>query len=878
MEYWAEVWDELLNIISGNKAELMKNPFVWVFIALAGIGIYALYDVPDKVNKNGLGSVVRQLLQVILDTSSDIINALRSITGFLGVVRLLLFGKLNQKTLQVLINYAIIFMSMASFTTTLAGLWQMVGPVLGAFISFGVQVSILICGIKIANHTDKKRGEAEKVVTVSKYSFDSGLAQMSILQKQSSGSIEQREKAELNEDIGKKNKKFGIGSLKSSMREKSILPFLVLVVSVLVSSSFSYSFMFGEFIIPHLTYDDHFQSIKEVQNIILEYSEELNQYRTDLVEILTLYNDNVEEWMDLKENSPYIQLEREKRLLNEIDELKDDRERALLEYYETEENSSERNVAEERIDDLESQIGDKERELGIVQEDLYEDTVGNNRRMAYESITVLTDFYANPGEISEEKEKELRQNFSYLQQSEAAFQNNAVSGWEKGLDDAGRTELINAFENYMSLSKFLEEQGGGRISFTEVQDKMNIDYSEDFSSDDYQNATNDVLIEMINKLNSIPILTPVENVWSESIVQAPPQTKYIDTINDLYRDNSGNVLVLERAAKKLWEWRKDRGTGKLVFILALLAVIFDSLIVALTMFRERKYSFANNAELQRLLGILFIDDSISRESERQKRSQSLCLTLGFALGILIFTIYQVGGYSKKNSFEQNTFSLICFIAIGLIVGMIIYKAYCKIYNKLHAWEQESIFHQWKEIFLPNEESEKRLKEKCEQIKCNEIKVSMPQGMDDIENLLAFWMSALGRRLFLSYFYPGFVMLFGEMEMKKCIRTSIVRELREGKYTDKETWIEKINLPCLSEHKVAEAGAKVEFSILKRKHLVEFAFENEKERVREEGYYILTERFWYLLYDAILLRIAEGRITEHDIEEELWDDADEEEQI
>ncbi|MCM1500810.1 MAG: hypothetical protein NC124_20320, partial [Clostridium sp.] len=161
-DYLANAWEELLDLLKDNQQTIFQNPLVWIVIGLSAVGIYGLYDVPKKTSMNSLGNVVRKIIQTLLDTTSDIINALGSLTGFLKVVESLLFGRLNKKTLSILSNYAIIFLSMASFMTTFSGLNVVLHWVIAAFVSFGIQVSILIFGIKISGYTQKLKENKRK--------------------------------------------------------------------------------------------------------------------------------------------------------------------------------------------------------------------------------------------------------------------------------------------------------------------------------------------------------------------------------------------------------------------------------------------------------------------------------------------------------------------------------------------------------------------------------------------------------------------------------------------------------------------------------------------------------------------------------------------
>ena len=110
-----------------------------------------------------------------------------------------------------------------------------------------------------------------------------------------------------------------------------------------------------------------------------------------------------------------------------------------------------------------------------------------------------------------------------------------------------------------------------------------------------------------------------------------------------------------------------------------------------------------------------------------------------------------------------------------------------------------------------------------------------------------------------------------LDMKECYK--VIWTMKKKKPANINYKSEKIMLPCLCERDVEEFEMKAQFAILLSRKIISFDYiDNDKK----EGYFILTERFWNLLYDAVLMRVVGGRLNEYDIEEELQDYGEEEE--
>ena len=132
------------NSISTQVETVVTQPVFWVMLfLLLGCLVLTYGATAHHRLSSSIINTIRQFGAFLIDTFNSIVQALRSLFGFLDVLRLLFFGHLGRSTLYVLTNYAIIFLSMASFATTLQGLYSLIGW-MGILVSFGIQVLELV--------------------------------------------------------------------------------------------------------------------------------------------------------------------------------------------------------------------------------------------------------------------------------------------------------------------------------------------------------------------------------------------------------------------------------------------------------------------------------------------------------------------------------------------------------------------------------------------------------------------------------------------------------------------------------------------------------------------------------------------------------------
>lgn len=931
----SEIFDSFNNItdfILSNRNDLIKNPLTWIVLGIILAGIYALFDVSEKTRQNGFGNVMRQLLQIILDVTSDLLDLLRSLAGFLQVLQTLLFGKLGKRTLHILTNYAIVYLSAASFITTFSGLQKVLDLPIAMFVSFGIQVSILICSVELQkNFMGEDSNNASK--TVYKYLFeDNALQSYSFSEKTYLYSIEEEIETEKEKNNNKnaqatpntkvsidiqkntvitgiKDSKDSAGTndstvttgpskfskflrflnIKNKKIGRMIILGLLIMVSVLFSSFFSYLFMFEKFVEGNLVYDDHFRTMMVTHEIIEEYSRELNRYRADVVEILEQYNDVVEERLNLQEDNPLRQKE---EFDNTINDLKEQKSICTAEIEEVEQAITAMEAGTEEYLEALNELREWEDEIVKLDNDIAtketrfsEDNILQSRLQAYNSILKLSNFYANAagiqnssgggqeGEIIQDvsakmTEESLRLAFVELQQAEAGLQNSAEygAGSANRLTEADRIELVNAFESYMSLGRYFSAHESLQVNFQDIEKEINgITYNDEYGNEDYVDKSNVILQTMLSEMNRVPVLGSVRNVWSGRLVSPPGKTEYLERIYGLYRDNNGTVTSFERAINKLFG---RNGEKKLLALeMAVMALVVDGTIIWLTFLRGRKNYKTDIAELRRLLGILFVDDSIDRETVKMRKEQSFCITMGFSAGILCYVLFQMSEIQQNvKPMERGIHFLFCVI-MGVVLGLIAYQLYHMVQGRKKKWENEALYIKWKKIWLDGVRDEKELDRRIDSLRWGRIPEGFQLSKEDIFQVEELWRDEHEQQLLHKYFYTSVNDLFQKMQEKRCVKCIVVWDGQNKIPTNLKCFSEKMILPCLSEEDVDRAGLKPEFCILQSKHIIGFDF------LAGEGFYILTERFWNLLYDTILFRLVGGRIGKYDITEELENESE-----
>lgn len=275
----------------GDKVQgIITEPLFWVMVFLLLCCMVLTYS---GTSQNRLSSSIvntlRQLGSFFIDTFNSIVQACKSLFGFLDVLKLLFFGHLGQSTLYVLTNYAIIFLSMASFATTMQGMFSLISWT-GILVSFGVQVMELVAAMGLILCWVSPKGKLRETVT---YTYCLPDEYQPCDDGKSSGKADemlddeiQKLDGQLESDWEKKNK-FWWGGFR-----RRVLPG-VLLLAYVASVFFSYCYMFNAIVMPEIAYDDYMESIDLVMKETEEFERALTTYRADLVRGLSRLNSDV---------------------------------------------------------------------------------------------------------------------------------------------------------------------------------------------------------------------------------------------------------------------------------------------------------------------------------------------------------------------------------------------------------------------------------------------------------------------------------------------------------------------------------------------------------------------------------------------------------
>lgn len=633
--------------------------------------------------------------------------------------------------------------------------------------------------------------------------------------------------------------------------------------------------MFEAFIDKQLPYDDHFRSITKIHEVSSEYSRDMANYASALTTILAEYNDKVEVWLDFENNNPMIEQGELSSLVERIDDLEEEYLELNILLNEAEAGSAEYEAYSTRVNEIEGEIGNLQKEYEEKLEELRYDTRYQNFLLAYESIQVLTSFYADPLYLSvldgEETEnaialqtKKVWESFSNLQMVEAAFRDETTNVEHKRFEEKNAIELQKVFENYVKLSTFYAQQGAPGINFSNVLETINDKRPK--TSEEYQEQTQKMLDEMIFLLNEVPMLTDIENIWSKKLVEAPAQTQYLDTIYNLYRDNSGTTQNLERALLKLVGYNSEKMF--LAWQLVLIAFIMDISIVFLTLMRSKKTYSSNAADIRRLLGVLFLDDSIDEETMIYRKGQGFAIIIGILFGILFYILYTMERNSEVINGQEDLLSFLLFIMLGITLGLLVYRMYWKVKGYPTSWQKEVLYLKWKEIWTKDISNEEELQKRIAAIQNGQLPEEIILTENDIRNIVDLYQNKNERMIFEKYFYEKVLDLFSKLEMQECYKFVLNRKIEDKKTVNFSFESERMLLPCIKEKYITEFQLKTEFNVLKSKNLIGF------DTMNNEGWYIMSDRFWSVLYDAVLLRVVGGRISDYDFEGELLDNAEE----
>ena len=287
-------FQRICELLGKQAQNVVTEPLFWVMVFLLVCCMVLTYSGASQSRlSNSIVNTVRQLGVFFIDTFNSIVQACKSLFGFLDVLRVLFFGHLGQSTLYVLNNYAIIFLSMASFLTTMQGMFSLIGWT-GILVSFGVQAMELVSTMGIVLCWVPPKVKYKETVTYTYCPPD-------IPQKCKHGGSSMLSDADakkleslLNEPRPKRKhfwrnfwRIFWWGTFR-----RVALP-VVLIFAYIASAFFSYCYIFDAIVMPEIAYDDYMESIDLVTESTETFERQLTAYRTELARGLGRLNSDV---------------------------------------------------------------------------------------------------------------------------------------------------------------------------------------------------------------------------------------------------------------------------------------------------------------------------------------------------------------------------------------------------------------------------------------------------------------------------------------------------------------------------------------------------------------------------------------------------------
>ncbi len=806
----------------GNFSEMEKICLL-VIVAVV-VAIFIIYD-SNNDDTNVFSSFtrcIRRFIALIVDVASDIISIFSSLTEILNLIRILVFGKVDSQTQIFLANYAVIFMSVVSYFTTMTGLKLVLGDWQAILASFGIQVGILVFAARLSRlivnkfATDKKKQYVYRLKNNGSCSCDNG--QKNCSKVFAKGGTSKNEEDKVNEE-NKVNEKGFMQGFRKWFGTIAILSLLVIC-----SSFFSYNAFWKKFVSPIMPLSEYVDAQVKISEAEEEYSKSLKEYQQRLEDILYRVNNMILENLDV--NPIRLLNARIQNWENDLKDIEDqikDAERRMSEF---EEGSAERNEIEDgELEDYNERKESLEDNIEQAEDQLY----SSNIYLVDNALSDLSGFYANPmdeGITLDEVESQwgrLQAALSQIDETKELFTTEQ------------RTNLDIVLNNYLELCRYYRENGtvgfkmkeqdltgfsGIANSKDEANEKESVnkdEANEKESVNKYEEETKGMLQNAIESLEETPNFAVINAIWDETVIEQPPRTKLLEKMYVAYRDINGEPT--EKAIKSLaLVFRTSnspitqRNRGIVVFVL-LIALFIDLIIIFISIWKGNKSTNRSFSELRRLVGILFI----SREKEREKETRRMQLSVAFGLlfGVLMFVVQQLIPSLNKVQDENLYIFFFLYCACSLLAAIIIGKAIGRTQS-----------------LVSQDESNKNTG--------NGI-VTNEKGDD--------------KRVIEQYLLTDFIEIFKCIEMKTiCIINQETRMLEKEQ-----------NVTCIKVDMVQKW--KIEFSMLESYKII-FTSEDNK-------YYILQDIFWKMLYTNILNKMSGNLMLPMSVEDLMnYEDTDE----
>lgn len=834
----AVIWDEVIKELTVIK----DAPAVWVVFALILIALtIALTGVQKNRLSKSLFTAVKQLFDFIFDTFNNIVLSCKSLFGFLDVLRLLFFGRLGDSTLYVLTNYAIIFLSVASFLTTLQGLSSLIGWI-GFLVSFGIQVMELLTTLSLVVAFVPTKHNPEKKIEYAYYEPHTHLP-APYVERQSSG----------DNAVSKQKLPFTWG------RSRRILLPIALLIAYCMSALFSYCYMFNIVVMPTISYDDYIESIDLVTRVTADYEKSLTEYRSELGEDLMLFLDDVA-GASSNDESGYASLDAQiqsvetqaQQALNTVEALRS----VLGAMSESDNGYSEQyalyqqaianwNALQAQLDNLNS-------------------TKSGSGYALYQAIQLIHGFLEDPLYLTAVSPSgDIEATVSKLDE---AFNNIIFIGYTPNAASLNYNiqSLRMAYNNYVLLEKYYAQHGtaGLNLSGTEEQPGVTellnqrstvlsaydakLTQDQDDASGYLNQESAKLLFAAIQAIEDVPELGVVGEIQhalldTEAIhPQEPDSVSSIQTLNKQYRTCSGRLSLQERAWYKLGKEHHSL----MAWFMLIIAFVLDGIIIILCFQRGRKY-YANEVRANRQLIAFVLTRFFDEDRERKARLGAMICVIAGAVGFGVFWIIDATGWALVFLFGG-------VVLASLVAGIITYR-------------------------------------------------SWPRGAAQPESMLEKSLSKNGRSFLEDYIKTArFVKTSTEMRL----HADAAKEMAAQHQQEKNNWRQnedyKFRMPSfqLGDYDViitnqdvrmecyvladdlAEKGLSFAFHLLEAHHLV-YVVEIPNESRETKKAYLLPKKFMRLLYECLLLRMIPGGSEEYSMPDDMLDyersnDDDEEE--
>lgn len=156
--------NELSIIVKEKLIDLGQNELFW--LVLTAIILIILIG-NEQMRKAGLGKgimgAIKELILYISALIVDVIDAVKSAISFKDGIRTLLFGHFSESAQFVMMNYAITFLSAASFLMVTGGLDNVIDTVSAIFMAFGLQTAFLLFSSRLVRYFFPRYAHARKI-------------------------------------------------------------------------------------------------------------------------------------------------------------------------------------------------------------------------------------------------------------------------------------------------------------------------------------------------------------------------------------------------------------------------------------------------------------------------------------------------------------------------------------------------------------------------------------------------------------------------------------------------------------------------------------------------------------------------------------------